>query len=174
MIINSLGNVGIGTTNPADLLTIYSNEGVSGTGNIKIRIRSHADREGSLFFERGGSTTWELFQKGSGFGATAGNFSFQNSTSGGAIEITQSGNVNIGTSGQSYKLYVNGTTYFNGASTVNGNFNSTGEISSGPANNNYLGGLRINGSDTGNTLYNGTNQFGITALNNIILILEQI
>jgi hypothetical protein len=84
------GNVGIGTTNPADILTLYSNEGISGTGNIKARIRVHADRDASLIFERGGSTTWELFQKGSGFGGTAGNLTIQ-SGSGISLEMTQAG-----------------------------------------------------------------------------------
>jgi hypothetical protein len=41
------------------------------------------------------------------------------------MRIDASGNVNIGTTGQSYKLYVNGTTYFNGASTVIGTLTAT-------------------------------------------------
>ena len=34
--------------------------------------------------------------------------------------IDNNGNVNIGTTGQSYKLYVNGTPYFSGDTTDSG------------------------------------------------------
>ncbi len=83
------GKVGIGTDNPNDILTIYSND-ISGAGNLKARIRVHPDRDAGLTFERGGTTSWDLYQKGGGFGATAGNFVIQGTTTN-AIEITQAG-----------------------------------------------------------------------------------
>jgi hypothetical protein len=53
------------------------------------------------------------------------------------MRIDNNGNVNIGTTAQSFKLYVNGTTYFNDVSTINGlltvnnsiNINGTGPCS---------------------------------------------
>ena len=41
------------------------------------------------------------------------------------MRIDKDGNVNIGTTGQSYKLYVNGTSYLNGNSTINGSLSAT-------------------------------------------------
>ena len=49
-----------------------------------------------------------------------------------------------------------------------GNITCTGNFTNGSSSYMYAGGLRIGGFDTGNTLYNGTNSLGITALNNII------
>ncbi len=49
---------------------------------------------------------------------------------------------------------------------VSGNITITGALTTGNFNS-FLSCLRINGSDTENTLYNGSNHSGITALNNI-------
>jgi hypothetical protein len=69
-----------------------------------------------------------------------------------------------------HNFYVNGTSRYQISSTgatLTGDLTVTGSITSGSTNNCFLGGLRINGSDTGNTLYNGTNSIGITALNSV-------
>ena len=50
---------------------------------------------------------------------------------------------------------------------LNGNVTCSGNFTNGSSSYIYAGGLRIGGFDTGNTLYNGTNTLGITALNNI-------
>ena len=44
------------------------------------------------------------------------------------MRISSSGNVGIGAVGQSQKLYVNDTTYFNGATTINSTLTTTNEI----------------------------------------------
>ena len=41
------------------------------------------------------------------------------------MRIDKDGNVNIGTTGQAFKLYVNGTSYLNGNSTINGSLSAT-------------------------------------------------
>jgi hypothetical protein len=69
-----------------------------------------------------------------------------------------------------HNFYVNGTSRYQintTGATLTGDLTVTGSITSGSTNNCFLGGLRINGSDTGNTLYNGTNSIGITALNSV-------
>ena len=81
------GNVGIGTTNPNDKLSIYSDNIGE---NIKLTLRCNTNREASLFFDRGGVSTWNLFQKGGGFGAGAGNLSLESGT-GTVYDITQAG-----------------------------------------------------------------------------------
>jgi hypothetical protein len=84
------------------------------------------------------------------------------------MRIDESGNVNIGTTGQSYKLYVNGTTYFNNNSTINGTLTTTNGITTGTSVYSYFGGLRINGDDTGNTIYNANKSLGLTCLNTML------
>ena len=77
------------------------------------------------------------------------------------MRIDTAGNVNIGTTGQNYKLYVNGTTYFNGASTVNGTL-TTSNIDCG-------GGIAINGSTA---FYNPSNTIDSGNLTNTYLNLK--
>ncbi len=76
MRVNINGEVGIGITNPCDLLTSYSND-ISGVGNINLKIRTRPDRDQTLIFERGAAKSWYLFQKGGKFGASACNFVFK-------------------------------------------------------------------------------------------------
>jgi hypothetical protein len=77
------------------------------------------------------------------------------------LRITSGGGIAIGTTDPlTYKLNVNGTSYFNDALTI-----------ASAANPKYLyaSGLRIAGTD-GNTLYNDVYPIGISALNTISLI----
>lgn len=71
------------------------------------------------------------------------------------------GNVGIGITNPTSKLYVNGTSYLNGNTTLNGNLTTTGEISTGANSYLYAGGLRIAGWD-GNTFYSGNKDIGAT------------
>jgi hypothetical protein len=47
--------------------------------NNAIRIRANTAREASLILERSG-TSWQIFNKGTGFGAAANNLSFASSS----------------------------------------------------------------------------------------------
>lgn len=94
MSIRSDGRVGIGTTSPSALLDVYSD---SSSLNNYFNIRANAARECGIFLTRPGGL-WNLFNKGTGFGATqANNLSFQSSSTSSILEITQSGYVGIGT-----------------------------------------------------------------------------
>ena len=110
--------------------------------------------------------------------------------------IDSSGNVGIGASGQSQKLYVNGTSYFNGDTIVNGNlgigtanYSANTKLTIKGASSGYsqplvrieqtagwdgnyclqtvgytdLNGIRINGADTGNSIFTtGNNDMGLS------------
>jgi hypothetical protein len=44
------------------------------------------------------------------------------------MRIDHSGNINIGTTGEAYKSYVNGTSYFNNTTIVDGQSSTTGDF----------------------------------------------
>ncbi len=77
------------------------------------------------------------------------------------LQASGTGNVGIGITNPSSKLYVNGNT------TINGDFIANNGITTGASVNNFLGGLRIKGTDTGSTIYNATNSQGLTCLNTV-------
>jgi hypothetical protein len=130
MIINSSGNVGIGTTNPYSLLHIKGTNtaltimGQGGTGAISQLNLSTYDTTTnlpncSLIATDTGSygATFQIKQKTLGADANA-QFT--------SLFIDNAGNIGIGTTtNTTYKLYVNGTTYLNNNTTVNGSITTT-------------------------------------------------
>ena len=101
LIINSSGNVGIGTNSTNYLLDIYSDNASS---NIYTRVRANVAREAGIILDRSG-TTWTIFNKGTGF-TSANNLSFQSTSTTSILEITQSGNIGIGTTNPNNILQV--------------------------------------------------------------------
>jgi hypothetical protein len=165
MRIRADGNVGIGTNNPNNILQV-------GAGG-RLRI-SNTNSDYTLIGTQDTDTDTNTRIVLSGNGRIGANgFIDYNTTSTGhhifnttdarteRMRITSGGGVGIGTNDPlTYKLNVNGTSYFNDVLTI-----------ASAANGKYLfaSGLRIAGSD-GNTLYNDTYPIGITALNTISLI----
>jgi hypothetical protein len=110
--INTTGNVGIGITNPFAPLTIGSPAVAGSDGFLVISKNSNGNRNTKIGYD-------------TDFNFCIGDFG--GNVSGNSWRPTDftinwnSGNVGIGTSGQSQRLNVNGTTYFNGNSTINAN-----------------------------------------------------
>ena len=122
MIINSSGNIGIGTTNPSTILDV---RGAITLGNNIW----HNTTEGiNRFYFNNNGTTFFHSANGNGEG-----FIFRNTAQGDIMTIKD-----------------------------NGNLITTGSITNGASSYLYAGGLRIGGSDIGNTVYNGSKNMGLT------------
>jgi hypothetical protein len=104
MVIDTAGNVGIGTTNPSTKLNLYSN----GTDTLpQLTIQQDGAGDAGLRFLAGGNA-WSLGVDNSGgdyFGISNVNYGVD---TGAEFVITQAGNVGIGTAGPSYKLDIAG------------------------------------------------------------------
>ncbi|MFA6376378.1 MAG: tail fiber domain-containing protein [Candidatus Paceibacterota bacterium] len=120
-VMNSSGNIGIGTAAPLSKLSVGGNgnstygiygNGVYGIVGNGVSIGVQGIGPYGLY---GSGTNYAVYGSGSGTGI-GGYFA---SASGYAL-ITGGGNVGIGTTTPTSKLYVNGTSYFNGPVTVNG------------------------------------------------------
>jgi hypothetical protein len=104
--VDNTGKVGIGTGSPAVALDVYGSVNLRDAYNL-----TWGGAYGAHIPTIVGSTN-----------SSAGYLAFypDGSTSGERMRIDSSGNVNIGTSGQAYKLYVAGTTRLNGNVTIIG------------------------------------------------------
>ena len=91
-VINQSGNVGIGTTSPAEKLEVVGDIKVNDSVNPNIR------------FARGGSYYWDI-------GHTSSDFQFKSQTGGTIMHLNYDGNVGIGTTAPSYKLHTSGDIY---------------------------------------------------------------
>ena len=249
-IINTSGNVGIGTTNPTEDLHIYGNDNsfikvdaVGGTGQSGLRLfagsgtsnratridffnnvasitqarwsmLNDTDQNGTndfrIYNAGGSSNILTLLQSGNigigtinplqklhiegalyltGIPSNPGNnvsasfwnqgnvgptisgyaIAFQTNGTTERMRIDSNGNVNIGTSGQLYKLYVNGTTYLNDNTTINGSLSATGLITTS-GNIDCGGGIAINGA---NAFSNYAENVDIGNKSNTYLILKE-
>jgi len=117
MRIDTSGNVGIGITNPFAMLTIGD---VIGTSDGTLVLSKSDGTGGRRNFKFGYNSDFSFCMGDFGGGVTG------NTWTSSQFSITwNTGNVGIGTAGQSEKLNVNGTTYLNGATTVNGVLTAT-------------------------------------------------
>jgi hypothetical protein len=148
MRINSDGNVGIGTTAPANLLHIFT----ANTGpHVKLES-SAADTILSLKNSSAGGREWWVGSGGTAAGAGANFYIYDATTGGGAagvrLAINSSGNVGIGTTNPVYPLQVgnfgNGSSYLNGV-RINGNDGNVNQIYQNVANK--VLGITANGGD---------------------------
>jgi hypothetical protein len=161
--INTTGNVGIGITNPFAPLTIGTPDVLGSDGFICIG--KYKANVGNRCFKIGYDDGFNMCF--GDFGPTIGSTSWTPNQ----FNINwNTGNVGIGTSGQSQRLNVNGTTYFNGASTVIGTLTATTFSGSGASLSNLpLSAYSTTGNDSSYLLKTGgvmTGQItGITTLN---------
>ncbi len=115
VVINSVGNVGIGTTNPRAALQIGSGRPIlfdGGLGTIKIRAGTGGWATGYQFQGSSGTNRGGLWAYGS-----ADNLIWWNIGStynDGTFTVLSGGNVGIGTTSPSQKLDVNGNIIFGG------------------------------------------------------------
>ena len=109
------GNVGIGTTSPAEKLEVVGDIKVNDSVNPNIR------------FARGASYWWDI-------GHTSSDFQFKSATGGTIMHLNYDGNVGIGTTSPDRLLEVYGTTYgymkIDGGSALSNGF-TIGSDSSG-------------------------------------------
>ena len=96
--INSSGNVGIGTTNPTEKLTISNGNLVLGNGNIFLQAATSG-----IFFTSPGTFSDGIFKDYSG------NMIFRTNNNAN-LAITSAGNVGIGTTAPTANLYILGST----------------------------------------------------------------
>jgi len=113
MVITSGGNVGIGTTGPAGKLEVTSATAGTTVGDLLVDSANRNVYIGRLSSTTGESTTFFVRNRlGTNFMEMGGgndyiNFGTQG-TSGNAMRITTEGNVGIGTTSPSTRLYVSG------------------------------------------------------------------
>ena len=160
------GNVGIGTASPTLALDIYTD---STTINQFIRIRANNTQSAGLKLDRNG-ITWSIINLGQEYALTSNNLRFVGSTTS-ALELTQSGNVGIGTSIPSSLLHVNGSSLYpvndlltlsTSLATYNADIKFIND-----ANTNTIIGVSSTNSTTLNSSY--PNNFFIHATCNIVL-----
>ena len=188
-VVRNSGNVGIGTTNPSQLLDV---RGTIISQNLIIGDSTSYSSQYQLFFIPPTSTTSaqiQTIQQGVNYNQ---NLNLQ--PNGGTITLTGATNLGgvltvlknnwIMSSDNIARIYFedNSKLYFHSGATSgiayvfrsfnqltdiltidnSGNIVSTGSITNGSSSYIYAGGLRIGGFDTGNTVYQATGDLGIT------------
>jgi uncharacterized membrane protein len=117
MVINSVGNVGIGTDDPAYLLDVYetgSNIAIfrsTSTGYARVVIRAGASGDAQLVFQEGTTSKWRIGNDGGDsdkFKIDTGSGAFDTSP---MVAIDTTGKVGIGVSPTTHQLEVSGGSY---------------------------------------------------------------
>jgi hypothetical protein len=163
--IYTTGNVGVGTNNNIASLVVGNIDADGSDGSIAFSKRQNSGTKRNFKMGMNGDYTFCIGDYGSG-NTTA------NSWSSNHFNIRYAdGNVGIGIQGSgSYKLYVDGTTYFNGNSSINGTCSATTFSGSGANLTNLpLSAYSTTGNDSSYLLKTGgvmSGQItGITTLN---------
>lgn len=115
MTILSSGNVGVGTTSPANKLDIASTGGTTTVG-----VKADANQIAQIGFFHGGTDLWYLSSRGAA-NAPTNRFSIFSNAGGYAERLTilNNGNVGIGNTNPAHTLEVSGTINASGAITGN-------------------------------------------------------
>ena len=172
MILRSINNLLLQSGTGASALTINSSNNVSitnqlilsnnTTGNNPLYISSTVTNANNCIQFKNNSTYYAYI----GLGGTTLGGNYQNNlfleSAFGSIIFNTNGRTSAST--PNMIIDTNGNVSCSGSITTGGNISCNGSITTGNFNN-FLGGLRINGSDTGNTIYQGTGNIGITANN---------
>ena len=151
-LITSTSNALQTNINTKEAILTFSNPLTRNTNTISINLSSYSTtgNDTNYLLKTGGTMTGTLnmttgclkitgnvsnpgdnssasFWNQASVGATISAFQITFQTNGitERMRIDSTGNVNIGTSGQLYKLYVNGTTYLNDNTTINGSLSAT-------------------------------------------------
>ena len=115
MIITAAGFVGIGLTNPSNLLDVAGTGRFNGSNSTMLTLSSSASTCGMTMSATGASGRNYVLQSGSG------SFSISDSTGGGTrLEISSTGNVGFPSSSASYKLNVTGDINLTGSLRFSG------------------------------------------------------
>ncbi len=100
LVVRGDGNVGIGTSSPGRLLTLFNND--QPVFQITNNTSGLASTNGMIFYQASGSTTHNIDNQGSGSG---GDIQFMAAGSN-TLKIQANGNVGIGTSSPDQTLHV--------------------------------------------------------------------
>ena len=169
--IYTTGNVGVGTNNNIASLVVGNIDADGSDGSIAFSKRQNAGTKRNFKMGMNGDYTFCIGDYGSG-NTTANSWSVNHFN----IRYAD-GNVGIGIQGSgSYKLYVDGTTYFNGNSSINGTCSATTFSGSGANLTNLpLSAYSTTGNDssyvlkTGSTMSGALNITSTTTDNQIII-----
>ncbi|MDO8717060.1 MAG: hypothetical protein Q7J73_09710, partial [Dehalococcoidales bacterium] len=134
------GNLGIGNTSPNALLDVSGNIIASSSASALLQLVANNETDANFSL------------KVTGTSGSIARFSILGSGSTEFFTVASSGNVGIGTTGPIAQLNI-----------VESSAGNALIVSGTGINYTFLDGLRIAGSDTGNTIYNAANNIGITA-----------